>query len=144
MKIEYPCTIIHDEPSGYLVQFVDIEEAFTGGATVEEALFNASEVLTSILSYRLDNKIDVPLPSVIQPDQYAVAPDSATQTAMLLSEAGDYWNRLRGVLETSRVRGANVHDARIAALCRAHGVTVLLSADRDFSRFPWLSTKNPV
>ena len=28
-----------------------------------------------------------------------------------------------------------VHDARIAAICRAHGVTTLLSADRDFSRF---------
>lgn len=85
MKIEYPCTITPDQPSGYLVQFVDIEEAFTGGATLEEALFNASEVLTSILSYKLDNKIDVPLPSVIQPGQYAVAPDTATQTGSVSS-----------------------------------------------------------
>jgi len=87
MKIEYPCTITPDEPSGFLVQFVDIDEAFTGGATLEEALFNASEALTGILSHRLDNKIDVPLPSAIQPDQYVVAPDSATQTAMLIRQS---------------------------------------------------------
>jgi antitoxin HicB len=87
MKIEYPCTIVHDEPTGFFVQFIDIEEAITGGDTLEEALFNASEVLTGILSYRLDNKIDVPLPSDLQPGQYAVAPDTATQTAMLIRQS---------------------------------------------------------
>ena len=87
MKIEYPCTIIPDEPTGFLVQFVDIEEAFTAGATFEEAVFNASEVLTGILSYRLDNKIDIPLPSETKPGQYAIAPDSATQTAMLIRQS---------------------------------------------------------
>jgi len=86
MKIEYPCTMVPDEPSGFLVQFIDFEEAFSGGATEEEALFNASEVLTSVLSYRLDNKIEVPLPSDLQPGQYAVAPDTATQTAMLIRQ----------------------------------------------------------
>ena len=87
MKIEYPCTIVPDEPTGFLVQFIDFEEAFTGGATFEEAIFNASEVLTGILSYRLDNKIDVPLPSALQQDQFAVAPDTSTQTAMLIRQS---------------------------------------------------------
>ena len=87
MKIEYPCTIVPDEPTGFLVQFIDIEEAFTGGATFEEAIFNASEVLTGILCYRLDNKIDVPLPSALQQGQFAVAPDTATQTAMLIRQS---------------------------------------------------------
>jgi antitoxin HicB len=87
MRIEYPCTIVPDEPVGFLVQFVDLEEAFCGGVTLEESLFNASEVLTGILSYRLDNKIDVPLPSDLQPGQYAVAPDTATQTAMLIRQS---------------------------------------------------------
>ena len=36
------------------------------------------------------------------------------------------------------------HDARIAALCRYHGVRVLWSADRDFSRFPGLAVINPL
>jgi len=87
MKIEYPCTIVPDEPDGFFVQFVDIAEAFTAGKTVEEAIFNASEVLTGILSYRLDNKIDIPLPSTTQTGQYAIAPDTATQTAMLIRQS---------------------------------------------------------
>jgi antitoxin HicB len=87
MKIEYPCTIVPDEPTGFLVQFIDIEEAFTSGETFEEAVFNASEVLTGILSYRLDNRIEIPFPSETQPGQYAIAPDSATQTAMLIRQS---------------------------------------------------------
>ena len=42
-----------------------------------------------------------------------------------------------------RVRGAVVHDARVAALCLAHGVELLLSRDRDFSLFPELVVQNP-
>ena len=37
-----------------------------------------------------------------------------------------------------------VHDARVAALCIAHGVTELWTADRDFGRFPDLVTRNPL
>jgi predicted nucleic acid-binding protein len=37
-----------------------------------------------------------------------------------------------------------VHDARIAALCMQHGVRELLSADRDFSRFPQIAVRNPL
>jgi hypothetical protein len=43
----------------------------------------------------------------------------------------------------SRVRGAVVHDARVAALCLAHGVETLMSRDRDFSLFPELAVTNP-
>jgi predicted nucleic acid-binding protein len=42
-----------------------------------------------------------------------------------------------------RMRGPIVHDARIAALCVAHGVTSLLSRDRDFSLFPELAVIDP-
>jgi len=37
-----------------------------------------------------------------------------------------------------------VHDARVAAICLAHGVRELLTADRDFSLFPELRTRNPL
>jgi uncharacterized protein len=48
------------------------------------------------------------------------------------------------VLERSKAAGAMVHDARVAALCLHHGVRELWTADRDFSRFPDLSTRNPL
>jgi predicted nucleic acid-binding protein len=34
--------------------------------------------------------------------------------------------------------------SRIAAICLAHGVAELWSADRDFARFPALRVHNPV
>jgi hypothetical protein len=45
---------------------------------------------------------------------------------------------------TGLLAGPVVHDARIAALCRVHGVSELWSADRDFSRFPELAVRNPL
>jgi antitoxin HicB len=45
MDIRYPAKIEAQAPSGYLVSLVDLEDTFTEGATKEEALFNASEVL---------------------------------------------------------------------------------------------------
>jgi uncharacterized protein len=63
---------------------------------------------------------------------------------ILLSEPEDYWPRLRSVLQTGKVAGPQIHDARIAALCRQHGVSELWTADRDFGRFPGLKVRNPL
>lgn len=63
---------------------------------------------------------------------------------VLIAETQQYWPHVRGILESSLVRGPRVHDARIAALCLLHGVSELWSADRDFSRFPDLRVVNPL
>jgi len=62
---------------------------------------------------------------------------------VLLAETDDHWRTLEGLISNGRIVGAAVHDARIAALCLQHGVTELLTADRDFSRYPALGTRNP-
>jgi toxin-antitoxin system PIN domain toxin len=59
-------------------------------------------------------------------------------------ESEDHWPRLRALMEKSQAAGPIVHDARIVAICHSHGVTVLYTADRDFSRFPELKTRNPL
>ena len=62
----------------------------------------------------------------------------------LLTEADGYWPELRTAIENGRVTGPLVHDARVAALCRLHGVRELWSADRDFNRFPGIRVRNPL
>ena len=62
----------------------------------------------------------------------------------LIGETAAYWPVLRQMLRNSAVAGPMVHDARIAAICTAHGVVTLLSADRDFSRFPEIQVRNPL
>jgi uncharacterized protein len=61
----------------------------------------------------------------------------------LLSETDDFRATLQGLATRARVRGAVIHDARVAAICLAHGVRELLSRDRDFSLFPELALRNP-
>jgi uncharacterized protein len=68
----------------------------------------------------------------------------ASPSLVLLSETPTYWQVLRTVIGTGRVVGPQVHDGRIAALCRQHGVRELWSADRDFSRFAGLAVVNPL
>lgn len=68
----------------------------------------------------------------------------ASPTLVLLSEPPGYWAELRATLVSGKVAGPMVHDARIAALCTAHGVHELWSADRDFGRFGRLRVHNPL
>src|SRR6185369_4885506 len=61
----------------------------------------------------------------------------------LLSESSGYFEKLRDLALAARLKGPRIHDARIAALCLHHGVRELWTADRDFSAFPQLKTRNP-
>ena len=63
---------------------------------------------------------------------------------VLIGEGSTHWATLRTLVTDGQVTGPLVHDARIAALCLASGVTELWTLDRDFSRFPALKTRNPL
>lgn len=62
----------------------------------------------------------------------------------VLSEGPGYWAVSNSLLRKAKVAGPKVHDARIAALCLHHRVSELWTADRDFGRFPELTTRNPL
>ncbi len=66
----------------------------------------------------------------------------ASPSVVLLSEPEGFARVLEPLLR-ARVRGPVVHDARIAALCIAHGIERLVTRDRDFSLFPGLSVQDP-
>jgi toxin-antitoxin system PIN domain toxin len=85
---------------------------------------------------------DPPTPTGAALDQVEAWLESPS--LVLLAEGPEHWNELRGQIEAGRITGPRVHDARIAALCLAHGVRELWTADRDFSRFPSLATSNPL
>jgi toxin-antitoxin system PIN domain toxin len=69
----------------------------------------------------------------------------SSPTLVLLGEPAGYWDQFKTTLVAGKVTGLLVHDARIAALCAAHGVRELWSADRDFGRFgSTVAVRNPV
>lgn len=90
MGIHYPARITAQDDGGFLVQFVDLQDTFTEGATLEEALFNASEVLSAMLSWHLDegHALAAPTAGLEDVQVHCVTPDAKTQAALLLRTAG--------------------------------------------------------
>lgn len=68
----------------------------------------------------------------------------ASPSARLLGEGANHLEWLEKFAARGNVHGGGIHDARIAAICLSHGVRELWTADRDFSRFPELKTRNPL
>lgn len=64
-------------------------------------------------------------------------------TLHLLGEGSTHFGRLSEVARDGRIFGNLVHDAHIATLCLEHGVTELLTRDRDFGRFGRLTVRDP-
>ena len=85
---------------------------------------------------------DPPTPAANALDQVEAWLESPT--LVLLSESEQHWAHLRDLVIGGHAVGGRVHDARVAALCRQHGIRELWSADRDFGRFAGLTVLNPL
>ncbi len=59
----------------------------------------------------------------------------SSPSARLLTPGDRYLRLLRSLVEESGAQGNLVFDAQIAAVCLEHGATMLLTEDRDFTRF---------
>ena len=62
----------------------------------------------------------------------------------VLGELAGHWKELKEIVSGGRIVGGAVHDARVVAICREHGVREIWSADRDFSRIMGLRVRNPL
>ena len=82
-----------------------------------------------------------PMPSAAAVE--AVRAISASPSLVLLSESARHADLMTELVRTSGATGNLVHDAHIAALCLEHGVTELVTGDRDFSRFGELRVHYP-
>ena len=67
----------------------------------------------------------------------------ASPSLILLSETPRHGDVMDSVVRSAGVTGNLIHDAHIAALCVEHGVTELITGDRDFHRFRELTIVDP-
>jgi hypothetical protein len=67
----------------------------------------------------------------------------ASPSLSLLTETPRHTSLLEQVLRQSGAIGNLVHDAHIAALCLEHGVSEIITGDRDLTRFEGLKVINP-
>jgi len=77
--------------------------------------------------------------AVLQVDYWFESP-----TLRLIGEVTGYWEHLKASLMNGKVIGPLIHDGRVAAICRVHGVTEIWTADRDYSRFEGMRVRNPL
>ena len=68
----------------------------------------------------------------------------ASPSLTLLGEGPAHATHLRAMVLAGRATGNLAHDAHVAAIAIEHGVRELWTADRDFTRFPGLATRNPL
>ena len=99
-------------------------------------IYEFYNVVTNVRFYR---PASTPEQALAQMDAWMECPN-----LKLLTESMTTWRSLRLLLATSAITGPMVHDAKIANLCIENGIDELLTADRDFSRFPRLKTRNPL
>jgi toxin-antitoxin system PIN domain toxin len=59
-----------------------------------------------------------------------------------VAESPDHLDAVSELVTKADVRGPQIHDARVAAICLEHGVTDLITLDRDFARYPALRTRS--
>lgn len=94
----YPAVITFEKEDGrYLVQFPDFPEAATEGDNLEEACFNASEVLTLTIEARIEEGLDIPHPSICK-NQKLISPSVRAQAALLVR-----WAKIEGNHTTSEI-----------------------------------------
>lgn len=67
----------------------------------------------------------------------------ASPSLLLLHETENHLEIAEKLMLEAGVSGNLIHDAHIAALCLEHGVSELLTGDRDFRRFEGLRVVNP-
>lgn len=87
MNVLYPAIFEFDRDSKrYTVSFPDLPEAITEAESLEEAYFNASEVLTLTLEGRTDEGIKIPKPSRVKniKNTKLIAPSAKAQAALLV------------------------------------------------------------
>ena len=82
-------------------------------------------------------------PTTIEDALALVESLAASPSVVLLGHGPAHVQHFRRAVEDGQMIGSLVHDAHLVALAVEHGVTELLSADRDFRRFRSLVVRDP-
>lgn len=82
-------------------------------------------------------------PTTLDDALAAIASLADAPAVVLLGDGPTHLNHLRRAAEDGQAIGSVIHDAHVVALCLEHGVTELLSCDRDFRRFRGLTIRDP-
>ena len=70
-RFSYPAIFTPDD-NGFVVTFRDLPEAITQGDTKEQATIEATDCLEEAIAARIDDKLDIPWPSLPQVTEHLI------------------------------------------------------------------------
>ncbi|MBF2057419.1 MAG: type II toxin-antitoxin system HicB family antitoxin [Cyanobacterium sp. T60_A2020_053] len=73
-RFNFPVNFTPEEEGGFVITFPDFPEAISQGETVTECLMEAKDCLDEALALRIDEKLEIPLPSNDRDFKYKVSP----------------------------------------------------------------------
>ena len=114
MKYAYPCDMTPDVEDGYgfLVTFPDVPEAITGADTWEESLFLAEDALIAALTFYVNGREDLPIPSALSDGQVLITVPPLQSAKLDLYSA----MRERGVSKSDLADTLGASESEIADL----------------------------
>lgn len=130
VTFSYRATCEHIE-GRFLIRFPDFSWGVTDGSTIEEALKEGSDCLTTLLISTMNDKKDIPKPTPVKMGELEIAPNLLIALkATLYQESRDRGLRqvdLQKLLETNQKEVARIldprHNTRIDRLIDALGKT---------------------
>ena len=123
-------TDLHATAAGELVALAE------GAAHWGLPIFCAVEFLRVVTHRRVFNP-----PSTLAQAVDFLEGVSASPSCRIILPGGGFFGLLTAASRRADARGNLMFDAQIAALCREHGISELLTNDRDFERFDDLDVR---
>jgi antitoxin HicB len=145
LSLVYAAKITQDS-GGFVVTFRDLENVFTEGDTLEEALLNAQEVLDMLLMDMTLDEIEIPDPSKPKKGEILIAPSPEVAVPVLLYKLRGYKHysmadvaRTMGVQYQSYQQiesGKNITLKSLKKAAAALGATVEIKLHSPFEHLP--------
>lgn len=126
-KFTYPVTLTPDEEDGgFVASFRDLPEAITQGDTIKEALLEATDCLDEAISGRIDDSINIPIPSKQKTGEYKVSIplQTAMKTAIYLAVKD------AGITKVELAKRINVNEKEVRRILDPHHGTKLPSLEK--------------
>ena len=126
----YPAAIERDEDGRYVVVFPDFGWGATDGATLEEALSEAGDLLRELMVTKMREGKRLPEPSCVDEQQYLVVPPLSTVLKAALYEAF----REAGMSQRRLARELDVAESEVRRMLNPDHATKAATIDRALRR----------
>ena len=136
VNLSYPAKIEFDGET-YQVNFIDIENCFTYGHSLTEAIDNAQDVLGTMLQSMAKDNFILPLPGKLTKGTYLISPypeiAAPLELYILRKQKGKTIEEIANALGISKQRYAEIENGKNLTLKTLHKVSKVLDANAIIS-----------